>query len=91
MLTPDGCSMKEAQSCSLFAWKSWRLKRVAIGTSSAEAQALCCMLMVAFRAQMMFSYQCGVKLPIDLRCDHDGIVKHVNTSKQTIEDVRVAV
>ena len=91
MLTEDKCSTASVRECCLFAWKSWRLRNVVTGTSSAEAQALVTAHNQANRAQMLIEFMYGVKLPIDLRCDHLGLVQNIVTCTNQLDDCRVAM
>jgi len=65
----------------VLAWKSGKLKRVCVGSCSAEAQALEICSNALTRINILLQFLTGVKLPCDLRCDHKGVVEHLNTLK----------
>lgn len=74
----------------LLAWRSWRLKRVAISSLSAECQALLVGANMSMWLQEAIYFAYGVRLPIDLRTDCKSLVENLATT-HSVEDVRVSV
>ena len=88
LLTPDEDSNASVQPAHVLQSKSWKLKRVSVSTLSAEAQALVEASNAAKFIQELILQSMNVKLPIDLRSDHCGLVQHCNQLTSALTDVR---
>ena len=87
-ITHDRCSTDSPQPAHLIQAKSWKLKRVAVSTFAAEAQALLEGFNIAKLVQELTMQFLNVRLPIDLRTDHMGLVSHLNSACAGLSCVR---
>ena len=79
-----------SEPCAVAAWRSWKLRRVATGTLSAEGQGLEVCAQALLMAGKLLEFLWGIRIQKDLRNDHNGLIQHL-TSIQMIDDVRTAV
>eukprot|EP00399_MALV-I-05_sp_L67-4_P000173 gene173-29_t len=90
-LTEDRSSSSRAGiPAQLVGWRSWRLRRKAIGSLPAEAQALEVATAKAIYLRRVLQWMTGELLPLDVRSDCKSLVENL-TKSWTVEDKRVAM
>ena len=89
LITNNQCSTDNGpQPAHVISAKSWRLKRVAVSTFSAEAQALVEGSNAGKLIQELILRFMHIRLEIDLRTDHKGLVDHCNSMCAGLSCVR---